>query len=109
MAGRISEDKNRLYESYERSEGGHQAFLSPFEIDWSDRITSGFGLRIHPISGVERFHKGIDIGMPEGTPVFSCSKGVVIKSTYTETEGNYVVVLDETGYSTTICTYQSEM
>ena len=98
MASRISDDKTKLYESYERSGGGHQAFLSPFGGDWSDHITSEFGWRIHPISGEERFHKGVDIGMPAGTQVLSCSEGTVIKSTYLEVEGNYVVVLDETGY-----------
>lgn len=98
MASRISDDKTKLYESYERSGGGHQAFLSPFGGDWSDHITSEFGWRIHPISGEERFHKGVDIGMPAGTQVLSCSEGIVIKSTYSEVEGNYVVVLDETGY-----------
>ena len=36
--------------------------------------------------------------MRSGTPVRSCSEGVVVKSTYSNVEGNYVVVLDEAGY-----------
>ena len=98
MADRINEDKKDLYESYNDSGGGHQAFHNPFLISWSDRVTSEFGWRIHPISGKEKFHRGIDIGMPDGTPVKSCSKGIVIKSTYSDIEGNYVVVEDESGY-----------
>ncbi len=98
MATRISDDKSDLYDSYDRNGGGHQAFHNPFDSNWSDKITSPFGWRIHPISGEEKFHRGVDIGMRSGTPVRSCSEGVVVKSTYSDVEGNYVVVLDETGY-----------
>lgn len=34
-------------------------------------ITSKYGLRIHPIEKVSKFHKGVDIGMPEGTPIIA--------------------------------------
>ena len=98
MDRRITDDKKDLYDSYGASLGGHQAFHNPFAINWSDKVTSEFGWRIHPISGKEKFHKGVDIGIPAGTPVKSCSKGIVIKSTYSDTEGNYVVVEDDTGY-----------
>ena len=98
MDRRIADDKKDLYDSYGASLGGHQAFHNPFAINWSDKVTSEFGWRIHPISGKEKFHKGVDIGIPTGTPVKSCSKGIVIKSTYSDTEGNYVVVEDDTGY-----------
>ena len=98
MASRISDTDKDLYDSYEKHGGGHQAFHNPFDINWANKITSEFGWRIHPISGEEKFHKGVDIGMPSGTPVKSCSEGVVVKSTCTSVEGNYVVVMDETGY-----------
>jgi len=98
MASRIHEEKTDLYDSYEKNGGGHQSFHSPFTGNWSDKISSEFGWRIHPISGEEKFHKGVDIAMPSGTPINSCSEGVVIKSYYSESAGNYVVVEDETGY-----------
>jgi len=98
MASRITDDKSDLYDSYEDSGGGHQAFHNPFSIKWSGKVTSEFGWRIHPISGKEKFHRGVDIGMPSGTPVMSCSEGVVVTSTCTDVEGNYVVVEDEAGY-----------
>jgi len=98
MASRISENDKDLYDSYEEHGGGHQAFHNPFSSNWSNKVTSEFGWRIHPISGEEKFHKGVDIGMSSGTPVKSCSEGIVVKSTCTDVEGNYVVVEDETGY-----------
>ncbi len=40
-------------------------------------ITSVFGWRIHPISGVPRFHQGLDLGAPSGTPVLAAHTGTV--------------------------------
>jgi murein DD-endopeptidase MepM/ murein hydrolase activator NlpD len=41
------------------------------------RVTSGFGWRIHPILGVRRFHYGVDLGAPRGTPVRAPAGGTV--------------------------------
>jgi murein DD-endopeptidase MepM/ murein hydrolase activator NlpD len=43
-------------------------------------ITSGVGMRIDPIDGKLRHHNGIDIAIPEGTPITPVAAGVVIFS-----------------------------
>ena len=42
------------------------------------RVTSGYGMRTHPISGKRKMHTGIDYGAPTGTPVWSIGAGTVI-------------------------------
>ena len=41
------------------------------------RISSGFGWRMHPISGTQRFHAGIDLAVPRGSTVLAADSGKV--------------------------------
>ncbi|WP_081699920.1 M23 family metallopeptidase [Candidatus Symbiobacter mobilis] len=50
------------------------------------RITSGFSMRLHPILGTMRHHRGIDYAAPTGTPIRSVGDGVV---TFTGRQGGY--------------------
>lgn len=54
------------------------------------RISSGFGMRIHPFRGYSVFHKGIDIPAARGTPVLAAGNGVVVEAGWRNGYGNYI-------------------
>jgi murein DD-endopeptidase MepM/ murein hydrolase activator NlpD len=64
------------------------------------RISSGYGLRMHPIHGYTKFHKGLDFAAPRGTPVIAAADGVVTKSCWYGTYGHYIEIQHSGGYST---------
>jgi murein DD-endopeptidase MepM/ murein hydrolase activator NlpD len=44
------------------------------------RISSPFGMRMHPVHGVMKMHKGIDVAVQSGTPIKSAQRGEVVFS-----------------------------
>jgi len=64
-------------------------------------ITSGFGMRFHPILHVMRIHAGIDFGAPRGTAIHAAAAGVVINAQYMRGFGN-VVIIDHGGGIATV-------
>ncbi|NVO00564.1 MAG: M23 family metallopeptidase [Geobacteraceae bacterium] len=56
------------------------------------RISSGFGMREHPKYGGRRLHTGIDITMPNGTPLHATADGVVSFADRSGGNGNIVVI-----------------
>jgi murein DD-endopeptidase MepM/ murein hydrolase activator NlpD len=55
-------------------------------------IRSRFGPRIDPIDKVPRFHRGVDIAAPTGTPIGAASAGRVIFSGRDKGHGNMVAI-----------------
>ena len=64
------------------------------------RLSSQFGYRIHPITGVAHSHTGIDIPAAGGTPILAAKSGQVVTSAYHYSYGNYVVIDHGNGNST---------
>ncbi len=64
------------------------------------RITSPFGWRIHPITHTRRFHDGVDIAMPTGSPIKAADKGLVVHSGWYGVYGKTVIIDHGSGIST---------
>jgi murein DD-endopeptidase MepM/ murein hydrolase activator NlpD len=53
-------------------------------------LTSGFGMRNHPVLGGRRQHRGIDLAAPTGTPVYATADGVVSRADWFSSYGLYI-------------------
>jgi murein DD-endopeptidase MepM/ murein hydrolase activator NlpD len=76
---------------------GHGVMMAPVDAE----ITSGFGYRMHPILGYQKFHSGIDFGADEGTTIRAAAAGVVIYAQWYGGYGN-AIILDHGGGITTL-------
>lgn len=61
-------------------------------------FTSPFGYRWHPIYGDYRFHYGVDLAGPTGTPIKATRSGVVTAASYNSSGGYYVTLDHQDGY-----------
>lgn len=69
----------------------------------SGKITSGFGYRLHPVTGERDFHTGIDIAADEGTPIAAALPGTVVEVGYDGIYGNYIRLSHGTNIETRYC------
>jgi murein DD-endopeptidase MepM/ murein hydrolase activator NlpD len=78
---------------------------APGQLIWpvSGPITSPFGWRMHPVYHRMILHKGIDIGVPTGTPVAAAAEGRIIIASYQGDCGNMVAIDHHGGLSTFYC------
>ena len=61
------------------------------------RVTSPFGPRVHPVTGAQSHHSGVDIACPEGTPVTAPASGVVLATWIDERFGGGLSLTIECG------------
>ena len=72
------------------------------------RITSKYGMRTHPITGVYKLHSGVDIGAPTGANFVAANDGIVVKAGYNSAYGN-MVIIDHGGGVSTLYAHGSEI
>ena len=72
------------------------------------RITSQYGMRTHPITGIYKLHTGVDIGAPMGANFIAAADGTVIKAGYNNAYGN-MVIIDHGGGIQTLYAHGSEI
>lgn len=69
-------------------------------LDDNFKITSGFGMRIHPIFKERKMHRGIDLKAKKGTPVYATADGIVEKAVTHNKYGKMIVLKHDSIYQT---------
>lgn len=64
------------------------------------RLSSGFGMRRHPILGYNKMHKGLDFAAPTGTPIFAAGNGAITYRARRGAYGNFILIRHNNGYET---------
>lgn len=64
------------------------------------RMSSGFGMRQHPILGYSRMHQGVDFAAPTGTPIYAAGNGVIEMADWNGGYGKFVRIRHSGGIKT---------
>ncbi|MFP4284812.1 MAG: peptidoglycan DD-metalloendopeptidase family protein [Desulfovermiculus sp.] len=64
------------------------------------RISSGYGMRRHPIQGYNKMHKGLDFAAPSGTPIMAAGDGIVERAGRNGGYGHYIKIRHPNEYHT---------
>lgn len=71
------------------------------------KISSQYGMRVHPITKVYKLHTGVDISAPMGANFVAANDGIVVKAEYNVAYGK-MVVIDHGGGISTLYAHGSE-
>lgn len=92
--------EERIQARMRQSEGGYVQGTGQLSWPCNGPITSEQGWRTHPIFGTEIYHSGMDIGVPEGTPIHAADSGTVIDAEWISGYGNAVIIDHGNGMQT---------
>lgn len=87
----VAEERKRLAAANEKLksyDGGQFKWPAPS----FTRISDDYGNRMHPTLGINKFHNGIDLAAPNGSPILAAYDGDVVAATYSSTMGNYIMI-----------------
>lgn len=73
---------------------------TPFVVPAKGQFTSGFGYRLHPVTGETAIHEGLDIANSRWTPIYATADGIVSSAANGGNFGNLVVIDHGNGYQT---------
>lgn len=83
------------------------SFGTAFSLGWpvpaDTRLSSPFGNRVHPTLGVTKLHTGVDLSLPEGSPVRATADGVVLRASEDPISGRFLVIDHGHGVTTAYC------
>ncbi|MFM7084290.1 MAG: M23 family metallopeptidase [Hyphomicrobium sp.] len=90
-----------IIDFYDKDGNNSRKFLLRKPVRGEDsRLTSGFGIRLHPLLGVRKMHTGVDWSAPPGTPILAAGSGTIEEAGRKGYNGNYVRIRHANGYQT---------
>jgi murein DD-endopeptidase MepM/ murein hydrolase activator NlpD len=101
----IAEESKSLDEIYKKAKMNDEMYanlpaIQPIFNKELSHLASGFGLRMHPILKIEKFHAGVDFTAKSGTPVYATANGKVSFAKYEGGFGNVVKINHGNEYET---------
>lgn len=93
------EDKTVIEYPQEDVKISNENVMPAFANPTQGEITSAFGTRIHPITGAQNTHTGIDIAGILDQTVISAAEGTVIKCAEDNNNGKYIIIKHTGGYT----------
>jgi murein DD-endopeptidase MepM/ murein hydrolase activator NlpD len=104
-----SDGQTRVYYRFTTSDGqtayfdenGRSAARSLLKTPVSGaKLTSGFGMRVHPLLAYSKMHAGVDFGAPSGTPIHAAGDGVIAQAGRESGYGNVIEIKHNATYKT---------
>jgi len=106
MLAQMQQESRQIEQMLARLQGGGQSYSGSWSgslkcpIWGSYRISSRYGWRIHPILHTRRFHDGVDLACPTGTPIHVADRGLVVFVGWQNAYGRTILVDHGSGIST---------
>ncbi len=88
----LAEERKRLLEENGVENVVYDGGMFKWPAPSYTRISSEYGWRMHPTLGVEKFHNGVDMAAPGGSPILAAYDGEVIAAGYNSSMGNYIMI-----------------
>lgn len=90
-----------LIDYYDESGNNSKRFLLRKPVRADDvRLTSGYGVRYHPLLNTRKMHTGVDWACAPGTPILAAGNGTIEEAGHKGYYGNYVRIRHANGYHT---------
>lgn len=79
LIGPIDDWKDVSFDFYQETQKSKEPSISPIKEEDLTRMSSGYGMRTHPIYKVKKMHKGMDFACEMGTKIYATGDGTVLK------------------------------
>ena len=95
---RFESDKGKI-EYFDENGKSAKKLLMKTPIDGA-RLSSGFGMRKHPIKGYMKKHQGVDFAAPTGTSIYAAGDGIIEMKQRYKGYGKYIRIRHANGFKT---------